>query len=479
MINKNEDILVEFSAQEEEIKVDLYPNCGGGGGTLKPATTESLGGIIVGNGLNVERNGLLFTNDFYQKPLTGIPKNDLTSNIQISLEKADTALQEHQDISGKVDRSDLSQVSFTGNYSDLVGKPIVPTKTSDLINDSGYYIKPVEGIPSVDFTADVQEVLQKAGQVTQDISNIENSIAELATRINSFADSDDVTLDQFSEIIAYIKNNKTLIDEITTKKVSVTDIVDNLTSSAINKPLSAKQGKILKDLIDSIIIPTNISAFINDVGYLTQHQDISGKANIADLSIVATSGNYDDLFNKPIIPTKTSDLINDVGFIMTETDPTVPAWAKAATKPIYTASEVGALPSDTIIPTNNNQLINGAGYQTSQDVNAAIAVAIGGITGIEYHICTSTEYDSITFVPTLDGQVGVIYLVPKPVSIIGDATVESATVSENENNIYYEYIYNNRSFELIGDTRVSLDGYLNVDDISTGTDVNNMLIEVF
>ena len=33
-----------------------------------------------------------------------------------------------------------------------------------------------------------------------------------------------------------------------------------------------------------------------------------------------------------------------------ETDPTVPAWAKAETKPSYTASEVGALPSTTTIP---------------------------------------------------------------------------------------------------------------------------------
>ena len=33
-----------------------------------------------------------------------------------------------------------------------------------------------------------------------------------------------------------------------------------------------------------------------------------------------------------------------------ETDPTVPAWAKAETKPAYTASEVGALPSDTVVP---------------------------------------------------------------------------------------------------------------------------------
>lgn len=52
------------------------------------------------------------------------------------------------------------------------------------------------------------------------------------------------------------------------------------------------------------------------------------------------------------VPTKTSDLTNDSGFVTsyTETDPTVPAWAKAASKPTYTASEVGALPDTTAIP---------------------------------------------------------------------------------------------------------------------------------
>lgn len=35
----------------------------------------------------------------------------------------------------------------------------------------------------------------------------------------------------------------------------------------------------------------------------------------------------------------------------TETDPTVPSWAKQAKKPTYTASEVGALPDTTVIPT--------------------------------------------------------------------------------------------------------------------------------
>lgn len=46
----------------------------------------------------------------------------------------------------------------------------------------------------------------------------------------------------------------------------------------------------------------------------------------------------------------------------TESDPTVPAWAKQNTKPSYTASEVGALPDTTVIPTKVSELTNDAEY---------------------------------------------------------------------------------------------------------------------
>lgn len=52
----------------------------------------------------------------------------------------------------------------------------------------------------------------------------------------------------------------------------------------------------------------------------------------------------------------------------TETDPTVPAWAKAASKPKYTAAEVGALPLNTSYVTPN-ALNNKIGRTTN--VNAA------------------------------------------------------------------------------------------------------------
>lgn len=55
-----------------------------------------------------------------------------------------------------------------------------------------------------------------------------------------------------------------------------------------------------------------------------------------------TPANIGALPDSTVIPSKTSDLTNDSGFITTETDPTVPSWAKQTTKPSYTASEVGA-----------------------------------------------------------------------------------------------------------------------------------------
>ena len=74
------------------------------------------------------------------------------------------------------------------------------------------------------------------------------------------------------------------------------------------------------DLNNKPFIPTKTSDLTNDSNFLTQHQDISGKANLSDLSEIAISGDYDDLSNKPNIPTKTSDLTNDSNFLTEHQD---------------------------------------------------------------------------------------------------------------------------------------------------------------
>lgn len=148
--------------------------------------------------------------------------------------------------------------------------------------------------------------------------HIQAIVKDLSERLNAVANSDDETLDQIAELVAYIKSNRTLIEQVTTGKVSVSDIVDNLATSASDKPLSAAQGVALKALIDAIVVPTNVSAFVNDAGYLTEHQNLDAYAKTADLPAVAKSGSYNDLTDKPTIPTvptAVSAFENDKGYL--------------------------------------------------------------------------------------------------------------------------------------------------------------------
>lgn len=76
-------------------------------------------------------------------------------------------------------------------------------------------------------------------------------VKELSDKINAFLDSDDATLDELSELIQAIRANAGTIEQLTSGKVNVTDIINNLTTNVANKPLSAAQGVKLKELVDA------------------------------------------------------------------------------------------------------------------------------------------------------------------------------------------------------------------------------------
>lgn len=116
-------------------------------------------------------------------------------------------------------------------------------------------------------------------------SDIRLLIQGLTDRLNALADSDDNTLDQLSEIVSYIKSNRDLIAAITTDKVSVADIVDNLTTNVANKPLSAAQGVALKALIDAIDV---IETEQNDLNITWQFTD--GMPEDKGLTYTGTEG---------------------------------------------------------------------------------------------------------------------------------------------------------------------------------------------
>ena len=129
----------------------------------------------------------------YSKPTTGIPKSDLDESVKKSLEKADTAIQEHQDISEKLDKKEaastyLSKTEASSTYlgktakaadslkadsatkatQDGSGNNIVNTyATKNELNGKGTYSKPSTGIPKSDLASAVQNSLNKADTALQ------------------------------------------------------------------------------------------------------------------------------------------------------------------------------------------------------------------------------------------------------------------------------------------------------------------------
>ncbi len=176
-----------------------------------------------------------------------------------------------------------SNIPKSSDLTDYAKKTDLPKKASDV---------------GADATGTAASKVNEHNTSASSHSDIRSLITNLTTKLNTLADSDDTTLDQLSEIVAYIKNNKSLIDGITTSKLNISDVADNLTTNITNKVLSAKQGVELKKLIDAITVPTKVSQLTNDSkfltsvpaeyitedelntkGYLTKHQDISGKVD--------------------------------------------------------------------------------------------------------------------------------------------------------------------------------------------------------
>ena len=139
------------------------------------------------------------------------------------------------------------------------------------------------------------------------------------------------------------------------------DALGGYTQSQVDTKLSSKADASDIPSLDGYAT----ESWVENKHYLTEHQS---------LAEYYTKGQTDGLLNGKAntsdVPNKTSQLTNDSGFLTsyTETDPTVPAWAKAPNKPSYTASEVGALPSDTTIPSKTSDLTNDSGYITGMEI---------------------------------------------------------------------------------------------------------------
>ena len=232
--------------------------------------------------------------------------------------------------------------------------------------------------------------------------------------------------DGFSPVASVVKNGSeatvTIIDKTGRSTATIYDGVKGDTGEAGYSPVATviKSGKV------ATITITDKNGTTSAI--VTDGESVPSGGSSGQVLVKASNADYDASWSTINIPTKVSDLQNDSGYLTSETDPTVPQWAKQPIKPTYTAAEVGA-------PTV-----------------AEMQQAIANVNTMKIHICTAAEYNAETGVPTIaNPDTQTFYLVP----------------GGEGNNLFIEWAYVNNAWERFGSADVDLSNYVQKTDYAT------------
>ena len=345
-----------------------------------------------------------------------------------------------------------------------------PTKLSAFENDEGFIdakgapVQSVNGrtgavtLVAVDVGADPAGTASGAVGAHNTNNAAHNDIRlliqGLSERINAALNSDDTTLDQLSEIVAYIKSNKALIDVVTTSKVNVSDIVNDLVTNVSYKPLSAAQGVALLTLINALDRDKlDASALTNAINTALAQAQASGDfdgVGIEKIEQTGSAGQYIDIYTITLTNGKTYT------FPVTNGTP-----GSDGTSPTVSVSKSGKVTTISIADKNGTKTatVNDGADGTSVSVsNVSESTASGGSNVVTFsdgkkvtvkngkngdnYVLTSDDMDTIAaraVIKIKDG--GVVGVLDDSNNILLSGNLADGTYTlkyENEDGTYTE-----------------------------------------
>ena len=298
---------------------------------------------------------------------------------------------------------------FSGDYNDLVNLPQIPQIPADVSafnNDAGYItMDSVPAIPSV--PTNVSAFTNDAGYLTSytetdpQFNAWDKNYNDLTNKPTLFSGNyNDLT----NKPTLFDGNYNSLSNKPNLSAVALSGSYNDL----LNKPsIPTAVGELANNVgyITLSQVPAQVNADWNATTGAAQilnkptlfdgnYNSLSNRPNLAP---VATSGNYNDLINKPTIPTVptyVSAFTNDAGYLtnFTETDPQFSAWDKdyndLTNKPVLFDGDYNSLTNKPVlfdgdynslantppiptVPSNVSAFNNDAGYVTAVDVQQA------------------------------------------------------------------------------------------------------------
>ena len=234
----------------------------------------------------------------YEKPNTGIPKTDLSSDVQASLNRADTALQSapvtsvnskvgavtitaqelgaltaesdpvfsaspaagitSQDITSWDNKSD-----FSGSYNDLTNKPTIPAAGLPTGGSAGQVLTKASGS---DYDATWQT--PSAGGSVDSVNGQTGTVVLDASDVGALPDTTTA-----ADLGAYVKPSGGIPK--TDLASAVQTSLGKADTALQTAPVTSVNGQTGAVTLSIPTVPTNVSAFTNDAGYLTQHQSLT------------------------------------------------------------------------------------------------------------------------------------------------------------------------------------------------------------
>lgn len=238
-------------------------------------------------------------------------------------------------------------VADTSSDAFIKNKPAIPTKTSDITNDSGFITSAAVPTKTSDLTND-------SGFITNQVNNLANYYDQ--TAINSMFNALDVPT-KTSELT----NDSGFLTTSTLPIATASSLGVVKIGSGINVASDGTISAAVASLDWANITnkPTDVSYWTNDAGYITS-ADLPTKTS--DLT------NDSDFVTSADVPTKTSDLTNDSGFITNSVSNLTNYYKKSET---YTQGEVNSLLSAIVIPTKTSDLTNDSNFVSDTDYATA------------------------------------------------------------------------------------------------------------